>query len=532
MPGRYRVPDDLQATPAVLELYAQFGPAYRWIVVLIGSVGSFAALLTSTIVNVAIPDIMGALGITLDQAQWLSTAFLASGTITMLLTAWFIQAFGMAATFAFSMVVFVAGSVMGGLAPSSDVLFLARVIQGASSGLMAPLTMVMIAQVFPLHQRGRAMGIMSIGTILGPALGPTLGGYLVDNLSWRWTFFMVVPFAAVTIPAAQAFLPAREGTGERPPFDWTGAALCTVFLTTMLLGFSDSQRYGWESDIVTIYLTLAVVSFVGWVVWEFHAPSPMLELRLFLNPRFAAAAIVTFTVGLGLYGSTYVFPLFLRMIVGLIPTESGLLMAPAGLVMAVLFPVAGYLSDLTSARRMIMFGLVLFAYSTYLMIDADTNTPVFDLAVWYVIGRVGLAALFPSLNAAALKPLPLELLPQGAGAVNFLRQLGGAMGVNLISIVLQSRMAFYGDVFNADQSWGNDSSFELIRLIQERLMQAGLPEYQAFEMSFGYLFRAVSAQATTMGYRDGFLFVMVVFVLSLIPAWFMDSSREPPPMAR
>jgi hypothetical protein len=175
---------------------------------------------------------------------------------------------------------------------------------------------------------------------------------------------------------------------------------------------------------------------------------------------------------------------------------------------------------------------VLFAFSTYLMIDADTNTPAFDLAMWYLVGRIGLSLIFPSLQAASLKPLPLELIAHGAGAVNFLRQFGGALGVNLISIVLQNRTAYYSDAFNTEQSWGNDASFELIRLIQERMMQSGLPEYQAFEMSFGYLFRVVSTQAATMGYRDGFLFVLLVFVISVIPAWFMDSSREPTPLGK
>jgi EmrB/QacA subfamily drug resistance transporter len=523
-PARFTVPEGLQATPAVLELYGRIGPAYRWMVVVTTMLGAFSTLLTSTIVNVAIPDIMGALGITLDQAQWLSTAFLASGTVTMLLTAWSMRAFGVRATYLFGMSIFLFGSVLGGLAPNSDVLFIARVIQGAASGLLTPISTVLISQVFPLSQRGRAMGLMSVGTVLAPALGPTLGGYLVEHLSWHWVFFMAVPFAIVTMPMAQACLPEREERGPRPEFDWTGVVLCASYLSAFLIGFTEAQRAGFHDDFVTLTLVFALCTFIGWIVWELHTPSPMLELRLFLIPRFVAASIVTFAVGLGLYGSTYVLPLFLQTIVGMTPTASGLLLAPAGLVMAALFPVAGWLADISSARRMIIIGMVIFGISSYPMIWADANMPIIDMMFWYAVGRVGLAMLFPCLNAASLKPLTLQLLAQGSGATNFLRQLGGAVGVVLISYVMQERIAFHTDNFDSLVTWGNKPGFELIRLLQEDYFRLGLTGYNAFENAYMTLFQAVHREALVMGYRDSFMVVLVVFIVTLVPAWFIDSS--------
>ena len=212
MSASTRIPDGVEATPGVLALYENFGPNYRWWVAGVAMVGSFATLLTSTIVNVAIPDIMGALGLTLDQAQWLATAFLAAGTVTMLITAWCIRAFGVANTFTFSMLVFIGGSFLGALAETGEVLFISRIVQGAAAGLVMPISMVMIAQVFPLKQRGMAMGFMGVGTILAPALGPTIGGYLVDNLSWRWVFVMAVPFVANCLNLAPTLgFPDRNG---------------------------------------------------------------------------------------------------------------------------------------------------------------------------------------------------------------------------------------------------------------------------------------------------------------------------------
>lgn len=526
------VPEGLEASPAFLEKFRLIGPSYRWWAAGVGMIGAFATLLTSTIVNIAIPDIMGALGMTLDQAQWLATAFLAAGTVTMLVTAWCIRAFGIANTYSVSMLVFIAGSLLGAAADTSETLLIARVIQGAAAGLVTPIGMVVTAQVFPIRQRGMAMGLMGVGTILAPALGPTMGGYLVDHLSWRWVFVTAVPFVVISLPMAKAFFPGREETGPRPEFDWMGTLLCTLFIVGLLVGFAESQRHGWYQDHVILSLAVGVTAFIAWIGWEIYAPNPILEVRLFLNPRFLAAAIVTFTVGIGLYGSTYVFPLFLQSVSGLIATDAGLLMAPAGLVMAVLFPLAGRLADMTSLRLMIIIGLILFGISNYPMLHADGYTPVGVMLLWYAIGRIGLALIFPSLNAAAINPLPLSLIADGSGAINFLRQLGGAFGINLISLHLNHRLVNHHATLNSTQTWDNHTTLELMRLVIQEFRHLGLIGYQGFEASFGYVLNAVDSQSTMLAYRDSFFLIGAVFFLSLLPALFIASSRRTPVTAQ
>jgi MFS transporter, DHA2 family, multidrug resistance protein len=522
-----RVPEGIEATPGFIAKFEQFGPSYRWWAASVGMIGSFATLLMSTIVNVAIPDIMGALGMTLDEAQWLATAFLAAGTVTMLMTAWCIRAFGIAATYIVSMLVFIAGSVLGASADSSEALLIARVIQGTAAGLVTPIGMVVMAQVFPVAQRGMAMGLMGVGTVLAPALGPTMGGYLVDHLSWRWVFIAAVPFVVLSLPMARAFFPGREQSGPRPPFDWLGALLGSVFIGALLVALAEAQRHGWHHDPTLIALTVGCVGLVAWVAWEVYTPEPILDVRLFLIPRFVAAAVVTFTVGVGLYGSTYVFPLFLQSVSRLIATDAGLLMAPAGLVMAVLFPLAGRLADLTSHRGMILVGLVLFALSNLPMVYADAFTPAALMVFWYVIGRIGLAMIFPSLNTAAINPLPLALIPQGSGAINFMRQLGGAFGVNMISLAMQQRMALHQDALNATQTWDNAATRELMRLTMLELQHVGMIGYRGFEASFGYVTSIVAAQSNMLMYRDMFFLIGAVFVVSLIPALFIAGRRMP-----
>jgi MFS transporter, DHA2 family, multidrug resistance protein len=523
------VPPGIVASPGFLEKFRQVGPSFRWWAAGIGMIGSFATLLSATIVNIAIPDIMGALGMTLDEAQWLATAFLAAGTVTMLITAWCIRAFGIAATYIVAMLVFIAGSVLGAMAGTSEALLIARVIQGAAAGLVTPIGMVVTAQVFPMHQRGMAMGLLGVGTILAPALGPTMGGYLVDHLSWRWVFLASVPFVAISLPMAKAFFPTREETGPRPAFDWMGALLCSIFIIALLVAFAEGQRHGWHHDPALIGLAIGVVAFVAWVGWETYTPEPILELRLFKNLRFVAAAVVTFTVGVGLYGSTYVFPLFLQAVSRLIATDAGLLMAPAGLVMALLFPLAGRLADLTSHRLMILLGLLLFGLSNWPMTQADAFTPAATMLWWYVVGRIGLAMIFPSLNAAAINPLPLDLIAHGSGAVNFLRQLGGAFGINLISLAMNNRLVLHHDALNETQHWANHSTQELMRLVIQEFQHLGIIGYRGFEASFGYVTSVLITQSTMLAYRDAFFLIGLVFLLSLIPAWFIAGRRPSPP---
>ena len=527
-PGRpvSRVPPGIEATPGILALYERHGAGYPWWVTGVSVLGSFATLLTATIINVAIPDIMGALGLTIDQAQNLVSAHLAAGTVTMLMTAWAIRAFGIVATYLFNMMLFAVSCIAGGLAMTGEILFLARLVQGAASGIIMPLSMIMIAQVFPVDRRGMAMGWMAVGTVLAPALGPTLGGYLVDNLSWRWVFFMAIPFAVVSLPLALVFFPTREERGPRPSFDWVGVFLCATFLLSLLTALTEAQSEGWYDDRVTVALGGTVVGFVAWILWEAHVDEPILDLRLFRNVRFLGAAIVTFTVGAALYGSTYIFPLFLQSISRLIPTESGLLMAPAGLVMAALFPLSGYLADRVSIRVLVTVGLVVTAWSCWLMRNVDAFTPVWDMVIWYAISRAGLALIFPGLNAAPVNALPLELIPNGAGMINFVRQLGGALGVNLLSFALIQQTAQHQGRAMETQTWDNSGMAELIRLVQEEFTYLGFIGYQGFEMSFGYVMAVVSSQGSMLGYRDAFLFVGVILLLSVLPVWMMGENRS------
>ena len=520
-----RIPAGIQASPAVLLMFERYGSVYTWFAVATAMIGSFATLLTGTIINVAIPEVMGAFGIGQDQAQWLSTGFLAAGTVTMLLAAWGTAAFGMRTTYVFSMLLFLAGSLLGGIASNPELLIISRIIQGAAAGVLSPLSMVINYQIFPARHRGLAMGIFGIGVVLAPALGPTLGGLLIDNYDWRYVFYLAVPFTMVSIPMAIMFMPEREPQTAVPPLDRVGVILSSIFLVSLLTGLTNGERDSWTSDAIVSLMATAVISMTLFVWWENRVAHPLLNLHLFTHGRFLAASVVTFILGIGLYGSTYLVPLFLQTLQHITPTNSGLLMLPAGLAMAALFPFAGAMSDRVEPRFVIIAGLVLFAVSSWLMRLVDFDTPYAALMFWAVIGRLGLALIFPSLNAASLASLPLELLSQGSGAINFLRQLGGAFGVNLLSIFLAQRTAEYSQAFTSTQS-SKPATLELLQQIQDTIFGERLGFLMQFDLSFSYLASTVYGQAMVMSFREGFLAVAIIFVIAILPAVFMRARGD------
>ena len=506
-------------------MFARFGPRYRYYVSFTAMLGTMAMVLTATMINVAIPVIMGSFGVGQDTVHWLSTGFIAAMTISMLINDWSVRAFGERATYLGAMAIFTFGAVLGGLCNSIDTMIFARILQGLGAGMVQPLSMILMFQVFPAEQRGRAMGLFGMGIIVAPALGPTLGGLLLDGFNWRYVFFMSVPVAVVGVLLALVFMPSRERQNPLPAFDWTGLALVITFVASVLTGLSSGQRDGWEAPIISVFFSVAAISGTAFIFWELVTPEPILQIRVFNNSNFAAATLVGMVLGAGLFGSIYVVPLFVQTVQGYSPTRSGLLMVPGGIVMMMAFPIAGRLSDKLPSYQLVMFGLFVFGASSLLMIDAHTDTPFWVFAIWIMIGRVGLAAIMPTLTVSAVATLKPEQLSQGAGAINFTRQLGGAVGVNLMALLLDRRTAFFSDAFAGLQTPDNATSMHFMTQFGRALGQLGWP----FEMTpAGALYlvgRSVYAQASMMAFRDVFLFIALVYFGTMIPALLLRKRK-------
>jgi EmrB/QacA subfamily drug resistance transporter len=415
----------------------------RTLVVLTVLLGSISTLLASTIVNVAFPMMMSELRVGHDTIQWVATGFLAATTTTMLATAWGLERFGERITFGFAMVLFAAGSVLGAFAFDVHTLIIARVLQGAAAGVVQPMAMVALFRVFPPEERGRAMGLYGFGIVLAPAVGPALGGWLVDTLGWRAIFVPPLPFCVAALVLAWRVL-AREGIGRLQRFDLVGTVALIGGLVALLNVPVAGHQSGWLSAVTLALAVIGVALAVAFVWWEARSPSALLRISLFRNDGFRGAALVAFTYGAGLFGTTYLLPVFVQQAIGFDAGDAGLMLAPAGIALAIAMVLGGRLADAFPVSRVIAGGLVLFALSTALYTFSGPGSGFWTLALWLVIGRVGLGLIIPALNVGAVQSLSGPDLAYGSAAVNFIRQLGGAVGVNLIAVLLEWRTAAHG----------------------------------------------------------------------------------------
>lgn len=423
--------------------FDRFGPAYRWLATTTVMLGTTSVVLTSTIVNVAIPTIMAEFELGQDQVHWLATGFLAAMTVGMLTNAWYAGRLGARGAYLLAMGLFVAVSLLGATSDHFAVLVAVRVTQGLLAGLIQPLAMITIFQVFPLHRRGQAMGIYGLGVVLGPAIAPAVGGVLVDTLSWRAVFLVVLPACLAAMAMAWRYLPGRDHSRVPVKLDSMGLLSLSVGMTALLWGLANGHRRGWQDPGLLAALATGVVMLIAFVVWQRRSRQPLMDLRVFRYPGFTGSFIMSMVIGAGLFASTYLTPLYFQQVLGESAANAGLMLMPAGLAMAFIFPLAGHLTDRLPEARLLAVGMVFFIANMLLMAEADMATAAVWLVAWTLLGRVGLGLMMPPSSTGALSLLPPALIPQGSGIFSFARQIGGALGVNVCALCIQ----FFSDGF-------------------------------------------------------------------------------------
>ncbi|MEE8351182.1 MAG: DHA2 family efflux MFS transporter permease subunit [Rhodospirillales bacterium] len=513
-------------TPSTLEQQInRFGPAYKWLVTFAGLLGAMAMILSATMVNVAVPSIMGAFGVGQDLAQWASTAFLATMVASQLLNAWLVSAFGQRFTFNLTLVVFTLGAVVSSLSPNIEVLIIGRIMQGFSAGVIQPLVMATIISVFPPDRRGFTMGLYGMGVTLAPSFGPLVGGITIDLITWRHIFLAPLPLIAISFAMGSVLMPSKKLSLRLPEFDWTGFFLLSTALICLMAGVGNGQRWGWESDGIFWLLGIGLISAIGFIYAQSRTASPLLNLSLYLKPRFAAAMVIAFIFGAGNFASNYVIPVFAQTVQGFSATAAGLVLMPAGLLLVLMIPFSGRLADRVPEQYPIMVGVSVFALAAFLFAGSDTNTPFFMMALFAIGSRLGLGLVMPNMGSVAMKSIPMDQLNQAAGAYNFTRQLGGAFGVNAVVVVIERRTAFHADAMATTQTSANSFSSELMEKVERLLSESGVPEALHQSGALEYLQTVIQAQAWTIGFQESFLVISMVFVAALVPAWLLRSTK-------
>jgi EmrB/QacA subfamily drug resistance transporter len=486
-------------TGSIAALRARHGERYRWLLLVSVMVGTMASIMSSTVVNVAIPDMSHYFTLSQERAQWVSSGFMVAMTVSMLTTPWLLSRYGYRRTYVGTMLLLLAGGVGGGLSTQFGLVLAARVAEGLAAGVVQPIPAIIMLRAFEPHEQGRAAGLFGMGVVLAPALGPSIGGLLVDWFGWRSIFFMVVPFCLVSIWLAYRYVPtsapggaAAQGNGPR--LDWRGLLLGSAGTLCLLNGLVELR--GGDPALAATLLLGALLALGAMLAWLRRAKrsgrEPLLNLDLFAHRTFALGSLVAFIYGIALFGSTYLLPVYMQLGLQLPASHVGTILLPSGIVLAITIGIAGRLTARLPIKVLVGGGLLLLALSFALMPTVTLQSPLWLLVAWAILGRIGLGFILPSLNLGAMRALDKPQIPQGASAINFLRMLGGAAGVSLCAIVLEWRLAAHGDA----------------------------------------LTRAGTSPARLAAFNESFLMLAAICAVAVVAAWQLREGPEAAPAAQ
>jgi EmrB/QacA subfamily drug resistance transporter len=423
---------------------ASGGPAGRgpsWAVsLLVLIVGMFMSVLDVTIVNVAIPAIQDDLGTTTEDVLWIATAYTLTLGVVVPLSSWLGDRFGLTRVYMATLLGFAAASALCGLAWNLDSLIAFRVLQAVPGGIMPVVTLTMVYQIVPQKKIGMAMGMYGLGIVFAPAVGPVLGGYLVENADWRLIFFINLPVGILGLVAAYLLLP-DSGRGPRRPFDLIGFLAIGSGLFAILLALHEGESWGWTSYPVLMLITFGLLSLTVFVLIELEVAHPLLDVRVFRNWAFTNSLLLLSILTIGLFSVLFYIPVFLQQGQGLTAFEAGVRILPQALVVAVMMPLSGRLYDKIGARPLAITGFAISAYGTYLLCDISPDMTHGDVVLWTCVRAAGMGMAMMPVMTAGIASLPKPKVNEGSALNNVARQVAGAMGLAILTAMASSQQA-------------------------------------------------------------------------------------------
>lgn len=479
-------------------------------------IGMISMIMSSTMVNVAVPDIMGAFGIGQDKAHWMATGFNAAMTVSMLLNAFLVTNFGPRNVFITAVTIFCLSSLFGQFAPTYEGVVIARVTQGLCAGLIQPLAMSVVFLAYKPEERGKAMGWFGMGVVIGPAIGPTLGGLIVDSADWRYVFTGALPFLVLAAILATLYLPGRDINTKKAKLNLPSFMLITATTTLFLNGITSGKQLGWETQATFLMLFGSASCLIAFIVLEMRSKNPLINIRLFLSKTYVASSIVGFVFGVGMFGSIYLTPIMVQTVHQFTATEAGLMLLPGSLVAMITFPIAGRMSQTVAPAKLIVFGLVVFGASCWSLTFSDMATGFWTLAIMVAGGRIGLGFVIPSLNLSAMASVGPEEFPYAAGTLNFIRMTGAAVGTNVLAILTEDRIEIHREAIVATQTADNEKTMETLHGLVDRFAEAGLAEPDRMPAALSYLSRMIGLKANDLAFQDGFMTLTYAFAFAAL----------------
>ncbi len=487
---------------------------YRWIILAGLITAAILEVLDTTIVNVALPQMAGNLGATSEEIGWVSTGYILSNVVVLPMTAWLSGRFGRKRYLSGSIILFLIASLFCGTSHGLGELVFWRILQGAGGAALLSTAQSTIREIFPKEQQGTVQSIYVLGIIVAPTIGPTLGGYITDNYSWPWIFFVNLPIGLFSLAVIMSFLTDAKYAVKRTNVDWWGVGLLTVGLGCLQYVLEEGNADSWfESALITRLTLLAVFTLGGFLWWELSPlnPSPIVNLRVMKNRDLSAAMALFGALGFGLYGGIFIFPLFAQSILRFTPTVTGLVLMPGALATGAAAIICGRLlngkTQLIKPRTLIMVGMALFIYSMWDLghLTAQSGEP--DTRVALIIRGFGLGLLFTPINLAAFATLKGQEIPQGASLLNLMRQLGGSFGIAVLgTFVTNQTQAHRADLVKNIYP-GNPAFDATYGGLVGSLQSRGFDLPTAQQAALSIINRTVQTQAATLSFANAFLLI-------------------------
>ncbi|MFE4104773.1 DHA2 family efflux MFS transporter permease subunit [Almyronema epifaneia] len=490
----------------------------KWAIALTASLGAILEVIDTSIVNVALTDIQATLGATVSEVGWVVTGYAIANVILIPLSAWLGDVFGKKAYFVFSMVGFTVASVLCGFAVNLPMLVIARILQGLCGGGLLAKSQAILFETFPPAEQGVAQAVFGVGVIAGPAIGPTLGGYLTDTLGWRWIFFINLPIGIAAVVMALLFLrpDVKRRSRRRTKVDWWGIGLLIVAVGSLQTLLEEGEKNDWfESGLITVLAIAAVVGLVCFVWRELSVRNPAVELRVLRYRALAAGSLYSGILGMGLYGALFAIPLFAQGVLGFSATQTGLLLAPGALASAIVMVLLGKLSTQVDARILVGLGAIGTSLVMFNLAQITPQSGTDDL-FWPLVWRGATTVLmFLPLSLATLGGLPTREVSAGSGFYNLTRQLGGSVGIAILTTLLAQREAFHRAILLAKLTPYDLQTTQRLESLTGLFQSGGADSVTAQQQALAALSQTVNLQAAVLSYADIFRFVGVVFLCSL-----------------
>ncbi len=528
------------AEPIVVrrELPAAAPEINPWLIAFTVMLATFMEVLDTSVANVALPHIAGNLASTVNESTWVLTSYLVSNAIVLPLAGWFSTLFGRKRFYMICVGLFTISSLLCGFAPSLGLLVVFRTLQGAGGGAMQPISQAILVESFPKHKQGMAMAVYGMGVVVAPIIGPTLGGWITDNYSWRWIFLINIPIGLLSTVLSGMLLRdphyLERKNLSKLRIDYIGLGLIVAGLGFLEVTLDKGQREDWfGSHLIVVSAIIACVSLVSVAIWEWRHADPVVNLKLLRDRNFFLATSAMFLLGFVLYASTMLLPILLQTLLGYTAMMSGLVLSPAGLATILLLPIVGKLISKVQARWLVIFGLAVSAAGLFQMAGFSTQVDFRTAMMARVVQSAGLAFLFVPLNTIAFSYLAKEKINRATGLINLARNIGGSCGIAMVTTMLARRAQFHQNILVSHLTPYDLGYREMLSRAGQAAMAHGTAAALAPYQAQGMLYGLVQRESAMMAFVDNFWLLGITF-LALIPIMLLvkDTKHHRPPQAK